>query len=317
MADLDPTTPAPDSVTEPEPSLAEHEATFGTIDRPPDPAAAAVPDDDTPAASRARDDQGKFIKPVRHRATSQQAGPADVPRIAELTKRLRETEAERDALKARSAPTLEPAAAAAAPAAEPTAGRAPTPASPAAAVKPKLDDFQEYGDYVEALADWKISEARRQDRETYQKESEAAKLAESWRTRVDGAKTKYPDFEQVALKAPTTIPQGSLVDAWILEHRSGADVLYSLQKDPAELARILALPLFDQVEALSLLAQRLGQPAREPAVRTGAAATSSPKPAPRPPTPVRSGAMPAADEPPGDDASIASFEKFYYRDRSR
>jgi hypothetical protein len=298
---VDPTLP-PDAEIDPgpEPSLAEHEQEFGGGKPPsrPEPDPEPEPDDERPRA--ARDATGKFTK-ERHRAKSQQAGPADVPRIAELTRRLREAETERDALKARPAP--------AAPAAPPAT---PAPAAPTAATaKPKIDDFQDYGEYVEAVADWKIAEARRVDRETSQKDAEAARVATSWKTRVDAAKTKYADFDAVALQAPTTIPQGSVIDGWILEHPAGADVLYTLQSNPTEIDRILALPLFEQVEALTLLSQRVAQPARELAVKTGAAATPVQKVAPRPPTPVRTSAVPAADEPPGDDASLAEHERFY------
>lgn len=293
-------------------SVAEHEAQFSAEARVETPAPEA---DSQP--TRERDEAGKFAKPEakpeKHRAKSQEASARDVPRIAELTRRLRETEAERDAL--RVAPrslrpqTAEPAAVAA-----PSVPRETPPA--AATDKPKIDNFQEYGDYVEALADWKIAEARRQDRETAQKETAQREFETNWRTKVDGAKERYPDFEQVALIAPTAIPQGGLIDAWIREHRAGADVLYSLQKDPGELRRILALPLFDQVEALTLLSQRsTGQAPRAAAVRTGAAPTTPVKVAPRPPTPVRTSAVPAPDEPPGDDASIAEHEAFYHRPR--
>ncbi len=187
----------------------------------------------------------------------------------------------------------------------------------AAKEKPKIDNFQEYGDYVEALADWKIAEARRVDTETWQKAQESNRIAQSWRERVDGAKARYEDFEQVALLSPTSSPQGSLIDAWILEHKAGADVLYSLQKDPAELRRILALPLFEQVDALSLIGQRLSQ-TRTAAVSTGAA----------PPTPRPAASAPSCDtsqdqrpdgrqtnRPDPEKASLRDFERYYHRRR--
>lgn len=315
-------TPPPVSVDESaDLSVAEFEQQFGDDGHPPEPDPNPEPDENPrrpPRDPAPRGDDGKFTKPPKHRAESQIASPRDVPRIAELTRRLRETEAERDALKAPPAVhATPPAAAGPLPSADVVPRGVSPPAANAAAEKPKLDSFQDYGDYVEALADWKIVEARRQDTETRTKEAATARLAAQWRDRVADAKTRHADFEAVALLAPTTIPQGSLVDAWILEHRSGADVLYSLQKDPNELRRILALPMFDQVEALTLLGQqRTGPVTREPAVRTGAAATVQPKVAPRPPTPVRTAAVPADDEPPDpESASLAEFERYYHRDR--
>ena len=311
----DPPPTAPDETpAEPESSLAEHEAQFGErSDHPaddPNPPA----EEDARRPPRDRDDQGKFVKPEKHRAAKQEATKADVPRIQELTKRLRETEAERDALRSRTAP---------APAAPPPAppvprGTSPQAAPPQQAVKPDVKQFQEYGDYVEALADWKIAEARRQDRaeatqraQQAQQQAEETRIQTSWKERVSAASTRYPDFAQVALQSDVSdIPKDGLIDRWIWEHPAGADVLYSLKKDPAELRRVLALPLFEQVEALTLIGQRLS-PSRAAAGRTGAAPTTPRAPAPRPPTPVRTGAMPAADEPPGDDASLADHERYY------
>ena len=315
MAEPEIGTPEP---TLPEPavesSLAEHEAEFGGGSTPPTSEAEPDRGEERQPSARDRDDQGKFVKPEKHRAKSQEATARDVPRIAELTKRLRDAEAERDALRARPTPIAEPRPTAPEPSIVPRETRATVPAT--ATAKPKIDDFQDYDAYIEALTDWKIGEGRRQDRETAQREADATALTTSWRTRVDSAKTRYPDFEQVALLTPTAIPQGSLVDAWILEHRTGADVLYTLQQNPGELDRILALPIFDQVEALTLLGQRMVSP-REPAVRTGAAATPSVKIAPRPPTPVRTSAVSASDEPPDPEKdSLAEHERFYHRPRS-
>lgn len=303
-----PAPPAVDPAAEPESTLADHEAEFGSLEKRPASNSDRDPDDEAQRQPRERDEAGKFVKPPKHRAESQQASPRDVPRIAELTRRLRETETERDALRAAHVPH---------PAATPVP-IAPSPPSPAPVAatpdKPKIEAFTDYGDYVEALADWKIAQARTADRAAQQQEAEQTRITTAWRTRVEAAKDRYPDFDAIALQAPTTIPQGSLIDAWILEDTSGADVLYSLQKDPSELSRILALPIFEQVKALSLLAQRLS-PSRELAVKTGAAATTPRPPAPRPLTPVRTSAMPAADEPPGDDASLAEHEKFFSRRR--
>lgn len=300
----------------PEQSLAEFEVEFGGDGaRPPepDPEPEPEPGDGERRPPRERDDAGKFVKPEKHRAKSQEVPAKEVRagRIDELTKKWREAEAERDAIRAERDALKwgRPTTSLPAPTEATKSAEAAKPA--VATAKPKIDDFNEYGDYVEALADWKIAEARRQDRETAQKEAETARISNSWRERVDAAKAKHADFEAVALQAPTQIPQGSLIDAWILEDTSGADVLYTLQKDPAELRRILALPLFEQVKALSLIAQRLSD-TPEPAVKTGAAARPAVRVAPRPPTPVRTSAVSAPDEPPDPEtSSLDQFERYY------
>ena len=311
------TSPEPTEVAaEPELSLAEHEAQYSGAPEASPPTRAGDSDDapsDAPSSTTTeRDASGKFIK-TRQRARSQQATPADSPRIAELTRKLREAESERDALKnTRPVDDGSLARAASLPAPQPEVARRDAPVI--VAPKPKVDDFQDYGEYVEALADWKIGEARAKDRAEQADRAEATRISTSWRERVEAAKTQHADFEQVALMAPTNIPQGSLVDAWILEHKAGAHVLYHLQKNPTELSSLLAMPMFDQVDALSLLAQRL-TPTRSP-VATGVSATPV-HTVPRPPTPVRTGPQRAADEPPGEEATLAEHEKFYGSRRTR
>lgn len=303
-------------------SLADHEARYNGSkpveaqtepETPPAevPEPESAPDQTEPVADR--DEKGRFTpKKERHRAASQQATPDDVPRIRELTARLRAAEAERDALKvAGNGHRPTPAAAAPVPA-------APTP-------KPTPDQFQDYGEYIEALTDWKTdqklaaAEQKRQQAEQQRAaEAEFQRLHTSWEQRKQAARTKYPDFDAVALEASTAIPPGSLVDGWILEHKAGADVLYHFQKHPDELSDLLALPLFDQADALALLSQRLtGQASRSQAAPTGSAAAPVSPPAPRPPNPVRTGPIRAGDEPPGDDASLADHERFYPVRRAR
>lgn len=124
-----------------------------------------------------------------------------------------------------------------------TAARSRTRKLKSAPKRPYPEQFSNYKAYANALATWKM----KQD----------IALALSWAKRVKVSKRLHTDFEQVALQAPTTIPQGSLVDAWILQHRSGAEVLYALQKSQATLRRILALSPIAQIQALERLSQRL------------------------------------------------------------
>jgi len=287
-------TPPPDAPDPPAPdSLAAHEAEY-----------------------EERDDQGRF-RP-RHRAKSQQARAQDAPRIAELTRKLREAEAERDKWKALPPrpPELEPAP----PRSQPQAQQAPPTAKDDP--EPKSDDFEDYTKFVTTHNRWAAREElrleRRQERERQQEQAKAQesyRLATSFAEKIQTARAEYPDFDAVALHAPSQIPRGSLIDAWIFEHASGAKVLYHLQKDPAEIARILRLPLLDQAEALTLLAQRLQPSSRAATVSTGAVPTLVSAPAPRPPTPVRTGPMRTATDLPSDDASLDEHEKFFHRAR--
>ena len=270
-------------------------------------------------------------EPERHRPRKQRARAGDVPRIAELTRRLRETEAERDALKGGAAP----APAAAVPkVVEAGTTVAPAPVTRAAAPVPLVKsaegdpepDSNKYDDLTNWMRDhsrWSAREELRaahaeqeQATKAEQQRTETTRLEAQWKTETTAAKVKYPDFEQVAY-APTQIPKGSLVDAWILEHKAGPLVLYHLQKTPQELHAMLAMPLLDQVEALTLLSQRLSG-SRTAAVVTGAAPALIAQPVSRPPTPVRTGPMRTSDEPPDPDAiSLGEHTKYYGTPRSR
>lgn len=265
----------------------------------------------------------------RHRSRKQQARAGDVPRIAELTRRLRETEAERDALKGSAAPAPAAAATTTAPwnaVAAPVARTAASLPPVKAADKDPEPDPTKYDDltkYFRDLGLWTGREALRsahaehdQATQAESASAEAKRLETQWKTETAAAKAKYADFEAVAY-APTRIPKGSLPDSWILEHKSGPLVLYHLQKNPSELDAMLASPLFEQVEALTLLSQRLSG-SRSPAVVTGAAAAPVAQPVSRPPTPVRTGAMRANDEPPDPESiSLSGHQKYYGTPRSR
>jgi hypothetical protein len=271
-----------------------------------------------PEAEAERDERGRFLKrtPAQRRSPSHTASPEDVPRIARLTAQLRAAEAERDALRAQT--SRPPGATEVSTTRQPAV---PPPPSP----KPTPDQFDDYGAYVEALTDWKTdqkfqaAEQQRQQRERQRTaDAERQRLTTSWKQRVDAAKSRYPDFTEVALESDTPIPPGSLIDAWILEHKTGADVLYYLQSHPDEIARLLEQPVLDQAESLALLSQRFtGTNGRGRAADTGSAPASVSTPPPKPPNPVRTGPMRAGDEPPDpEQSSLADHEK-YYRPRKQ
>src|SRR5213596_1539263 len=119
MAEPEAVSPSESAAPPPEEdlSLSDHEARYSESARsaqaepatPPAELPAAEPSNagegtpETEDAAGPRDEKGRFLpKPkTRHRAESAIAGPADVPRIQQLSARLRAAEAERDALKAR------------------------------------------------------------------------------------------------------------------------------------------------------------------------------------------------------------------------
>jgi hypothetical protein len=326
-------TPATDSAPRPSAppdessSLADHEQRFGPNARQEphespaetptaEPTEETAPSGDQPAEiEEERDEKGRFLPRKRHRAASQVASPEDSPRIRELTRKWREAESERDALRdalrARSGGDgLTPAAA---------ARPAPPPPLPADDPEPQPGGYDDYSKFVAENARWharqelRAWEQQRQAAEQQrQAEQERQRLTKSWTERVAAAKQKYSDYAEVALESDTPIPQGSLIDAWILEHEAGAEMLYHFQRHPDEVHDLLQLPVLKQAESLALLAQRFNGHGRPPAAATGSAAASNQSPPPKPPNPVRTGPVRAGDEPPDPEkSSLADHEKWW------
>ena len=242
------------------------------------PPAAAVEDQpvstETPAqaASEVADPDLKPKTKARMAELLAQRAAAD-ERAARAEKRARELEAR---------PHAQP---------PPDARPAASSAAPAGLVKPDPAAY-DYGTadpaYLEALTDYKVNATLAAERATWEEgqrqtraRTESARVIEAFDGQVAAARSVHPDFDTVALQAPTLIPPGSLADLFILENRpdthgaGGAEVLYHLQKPEnlAEQRRILALPLMDQMIALVRLGDRL---------KAGAPASSTHAPPPPP-----------------------------------
>lgn len=171
---------------------------------------------------------------------------------------------------------------------------APTPAPASTLVKPDPEKFT-YGtadpDYLEALTDYKVESKLQADRTAaaaaHQKHESDAAIADinrHWTEKRTAAEARYPDFKEVALKdwAPGyEIPVGSMMDAWILQSEHGADVLYALQKTPADIRRILALSPHQQARELVKIEDRM--------LAAAAVKTVSEAPEPGPKLGVRAG----------------------------
>lgn len=176
----------------------------------------------------------------------------------------------------------------------PDARPAAPSAAPAGLEKPNPETFP-YGTadpgYLEALTDYKVAATLAQERATWaqgqqeaQQRDEHRRVATAFEAKAAAARAAHPDFDAVAMLAPTEIPQGSAADLWILEDEAGAEILYHLQQ-PAhadERRRLLALGPRDQLKALVLLGARL----------TAADPAASPTTAPPPPPTLATRATP-------------------------
>lgn len=269
-----------------------------------------------PSAQQRRDQEGKFAE-GKQRAKKQAATAEDVPRIRELTFKLREQERinreqERINEQLRQAPIVRPAT-------------LPVPAvvtASSADPEPKEDDPQyatDYGKYIRDLARW---DARQTAKETYAKERETTEQAQaetqrnlSFGQRIKQAQARYADFNDVALSGdvPWLDPHGKAVagaepiDEFILDEPEGPDVLYYLRTHPEDIHALLRLKPLQQTKWLTLLGQRLSTPTPPASTRSGASRPTVPSP-PKPPNLVRTEAQRAGTTPPPQDGSLSLTE---------
>jgi hypothetical protein len=218
------------TVTEPAPQVQETPTEAKPVEATKEATAQqeAKPEEST---DKPRDEKGQFKSPVQDR-------------IDELTRARREAEREAAYWRQRATPTQEPA-------------------PPA---KPSVDQFKDYGEFVEALADWKadqkVSEAlKARDTQTAQTAEQRVQetKAQTFAERQATAKTSIPDYDAVVGAAD--IPIAPHLGEAILDSDKGPELVYHLAKNPAEAARLSALSPLAAARELGRLEATLGQSA--------------------------------------------------------
>lgn len=173
----------------------------------------------------------------------------------------------------------------------------------AATPKPRIDDvdpktnqprFKTYADYEEAKDAWISEDAVRKVEEKSAKTAKEQQLASVKQTiarefqkKVDVGRTKYADFDAVALNPDLPIKEGSVVDVFLVDSPHGQELLYHFGKNPQDLERINGMNQIRQARELTKLELKYENATEtDPAADEKAAASSSAKPvtkAPRPP----------------------------------
>ncbi len=117
---------------------------------------------------------------------------------------------------------------------------------PAANDRPKLEQFKEYDDYIEAVADWKAEQkiAAFRTQLTQQNHQERTQNAEnaaksSHVEREAKAREKYEDYDEVTRNP--SLPVSKAMAAAILHADNGPDLYYYLGNHPEEAERISRL----------------------------------------------------------------------------
>lgn len=131
---------------------------------------------------------------------------------------------------------------------------------------PKLEQFDNFEDYVDAVADYKASKAVESRMSAAQQEAAQRKAQErslqvqaTWQDRQEAAKEKYADFEEVVGESDATISPE--MGQAIVESDLGPDIAYYLAKNPKEAKQIAEMSPIRQISAIGRLEAKLSQPA--------------------------------------------------------
>jgi hypothetical protein len=135
--------------------------------------------------------------------------------------------------------------------------------------KPKLDDFESYDAYVDALTDWKIEQreaARTKAEAESRAKSESETRAQAWTEKVEAARDKYEDFDDVISEITTPITPA--MQEAIMESSIGTDIAYHLAQHPKEIQRIAKLTPMQAAIEIGKLEAKLTAPVekKKPAV---------------------------------------------------
>lgn len=310
-------------------SLSDHEAEFSRDPSSREPATVEVAEK---IVERERNPDGTFVKASekpaekpRHRAKSQEASPEDVPRIAALTKRLRDAEARAEAAERRAterSAAETPREATDKPPAKPAAPKFPTFAEWRASHGSE-DESADWYAYDDAKSEWRYQTRRAAERAEESAASERRAVQghiETYRGKHAEFVKAHADFDDVVAAAPqvsavmarAVLEGGPELAYYLATHDTEREELDAetngVGPDDPSFARIVALTR-RSITSLVAAEQRSSSPSRGAADSTGAALALVTKAAPKPPTPVRTGAL-RRDEPSEDD-SLDDHERRY------
>lgn len=141
---------------------------------------------------------------------------------------------------------------------------------------PKQEAFTDYGEFLEARAEWKaqqtVQQILQQERQQIQnsqrqRSQEAAKA--QYGERLETARDKYEDFDDVAFD--DSLPITDAMANAIMTADNGPEIQYYLGNNPAEAKKIAGMDPISQVRAIGRLEAKLLTPSPKKT-------TSAPKP---------------------------------------
>lgn len=187
------------------------------------------------------------------------------------------------------------------------AGAAPTEPTPQAErqtsndeQKPRLEQFQTYEDYVEAVADWKAAQRLESVvRQQQERQAREAALAQrrAYAEREASFRQQTPDYETVMTQA-ASLPLSPAMEAAILASDRGPQLAYFLAAHPEDAVRLAEQTASLPGTAAPVVRQLLEALVTPPAAPSGPATGATRPTVPPPIKPV--GASPVVAETPPD-----------------
>jgi hypothetical protein len=128
--------------------------------------------------------------------------------------------------------------------------------------KPMIENFTDYGEFQEALTDWKvdqrlaaIEQSKADEARKNSEQTEAQRTTERQTELIEAGERKYDDFEDVVKSDKTNYSRAAYLS--ILESDQSADIVYYLAKNQDEAKRIADLPAYAQAKEIGKLEDKL------------------------------------------------------------
>ena len=125
--------------------------------------------------------------------------------------------------------------------------------------KPDISKYEDFESYAEALADYKYQQKTQETQKQQAQLSTAQQMQQEWSAKVDAIKKTAPDFDHVFASVAEVEFAPQALET-IAQHPKGAEIAYALGKDPSEAYRIAALPPYQQLMEIGVLAGRTNVP---------------------------------------------------------
>ena len=148
--------------------------------------------------------------------------------------------------------------------------------------EPKREDFDSVEEYYDARADYrlevKLQEKEQKDREQTQRsqtQQESAQLAQSWDEKLEDARDKHDDYDDVL--ESSDVPVSPLMGRYFMESDIGAELAYHIAQRP-EYKKIANLPPLRQAAELGKIEDKVKAQLDKPKPKKPSSATAPPDP---------------------------------------